>query len=95
MNVGGGPWFCVAWLVTTSHPEFHMAFCKQDGINNIVSDPQIQKVLKTGLVDVHSSEKLARLHKEKRANCTYNTPSTTYVSSKWPLKRMFLNVSAF
>lgn len=67
----------IAWLVTVSNFQSHVVFCMQNGINNIVSDPEIQKVMKTELVDPHSSKTLARLYRERNPNCTYNTLSTT------------------
>lgn len=42
-----------------------------------MSDPKIQKVMKTELVDPHSSNKLERLYRKRNPNCTYNTLSLT------------------
>lgn len=49
----------------------------QNRVNNIMSDPKIQKVMKTELVDLHSFNKLERLYRKRNPNCTYNTLSLT------------------
>lgn len=73
----------IAWPVTVFNSQSHMAFRMQNGINSIVSDPEIQKVMKTELVDPHSSEKLARLYRERNL-IAHTTPSVqlAHMSSK-------------
>lgn len=52
-----------------------------------MSDPKIQKVMKTELVDPHSSNKLERLFTERGTLIAHTTPSVSHVF-KMTFKRM-------